>query len=194
MALFTIILPTSISDEYSNRPLPNIRDVRCSMHGPRSITSNIIVYAPPVPNSAFMVYISAIITHITHYKSCWTFCVGSYSCNALWTLLLLRYGYSSWCNSCISDSEPQAGFDPPIIMSEGIYLNLMLTNNLSHRGWISLVAYLVRSLVQYDHDTDWMGKNLSQPEVSVVNVEFHPNLHFLTHSSIYRRFRLPKFA
>ena len=27
-----------------------------------------------------MVYISVIITHITYYKSCWTFCVGSYTC------------------------------------------------------------------------------------------------------------------
>ena len=26
-----------------------------------------------------MVYISVIITHITHYKTCWTFCVGSYT-------------------------------------------------------------------------------------------------------------------
>ena len=30
-----------------------------------------------------MVYISVIITHITHYKSCWTFCVGRYPCTAL---------------------------------------------------------------------------------------------------------------
>ena len=28
-----------------------------------------------------------------HSESCWTVCVGSYSCTALWTLLLLRYGY-----------------------------------------------------------------------------------------------------
>ena len=46
MALYTIILLTSISD------LTNIRDGQCSMHQPRSITSNIIVYAHPVPNSA----------------------------------------------------------------------------------------------------------------------------------------------
>ena len=46
MALYTIILSTSISD------LTNIRDGQCSMHQPRSITSNIIVYAHPVPNSA----------------------------------------------------------------------------------------------------------------------------------------------
>ena len=26
-----------------------------------------------------MINISVIITHILHYKSCWTFCVGSYS-------------------------------------------------------------------------------------------------------------------
>ena len=38
-------------------------------------------------------YFSHHYTHITHYKSCWTFCVGSYSCTALWTLPLLIYGY-----------------------------------------------------------------------------------------------------
>ena len=36
-------------------------------------------------------YFSHHYTHITHYKSCWTFCVGSYSCTALQTFLLLRY-------------------------------------------------------------------------------------------------------
>ena len=38
---------------------------------------------------------SVIITHTTQYKSCWTFCGGSYSCNSLWTLPLLGYGHSS---------------------------------------------------------------------------------------------------
>ena len=42
MALFTIILSTSISDDYSNRPLINIRNGRCSMHQPRSLTSIIL--------------------------------------------------------------------------------------------------------------------------------------------------------
>ena len=28
------------------------------------------------------VYILVIITHITHYKSCWTFCVGSFTCTS----------------------------------------------------------------------------------------------------------------
>ena len=34
-----------------------------------------------------MVYILVIITHIIHNKSSWTFCVGSYLCTTLWTLL-----------------------------------------------------------------------------------------------------------
>ena len=33
---------------------------------------------------------------------------------------------------------PEAGFDPPIIMPEGHYLSLWLTNDLSHHGWITL--------------------------------------------------------
>ena len=30
---------------------------------------------------------------------------------------------------------PQAGFDPPIIILVGVYLNLMHANDLSHHGW-----------------------------------------------------------
>ena len=33
-------------------------------------------------------------------------------------------------------NHPQAGFDPPIIMPQGHYLNLWLTNDLSNHGWI----------------------------------------------------------
>ena len=51
-----ISLLTSISDEYSNRPLTNIRDVRWSMHRPRSKTSNIIVYTHPVANLPHLYY------------------------------------------------------------------------------------------------------------------------------------------
>ena len=40
-------------------------------------------------------YFSHHYTHITHYKSCRNVCAGSFSSTALWTLLLLRYGYSS---------------------------------------------------------------------------------------------------
>ena len=54
MALFTITLSTSISDCYSNRPLINIQDFRCSMHRPRPVTSNIIVYAHPAPHLAHL--------------------------------------------------------------------------------------------------------------------------------------------
>ena len=46
---------------------------------------------PSFLTTFFGLYFSHRYTHITHYKSCWTFCVGSYSCTALWTLLLLRY-------------------------------------------------------------------------------------------------------
>ena len=42
-SVFDFILPTSISDGYSNCPLPKILDIRCSMHRPQSITSNIII-------------------------------------------------------------------------------------------------------------------------------------------------------
>ena len=42
-----------------------------------------LIWSPLVRRHLFwppsMVYISVIITHITHYKSCWTFCVGSYT-------------------------------------------------------------------------------------------------------------------
>ena len=38
----------------------------------------------------------------------------------------------------LNHSEPTAGFDPPIIMLEGIYLNLMLTNDLSQHGLCSM--------------------------------------------------------
>ena len=41
-------------------------------------------------------YFSHLYTHITHYKSWWTVCVGSHPCTALWTLLLLRL-----CLNCI---------------------------------------------------------------------------------------------
>ena len=47
-------LSTSISDDYSNHPLFNIQDGQCSMYRPRSIISNIILYAHPVPNSAHL--------------------------------------------------------------------------------------------------------------------------------------------
>ena len=35
-------------------------------------------------------YFSHHYIHFTHYKSCWTFCVVSYSCTALWTLILVH--------------------------------------------------------------------------------------------------------
>ena len=36
-----------------------------------------------------LIYISVIFnTHITHYKSCWTFCAGSYSCTAYFGSLI----------------------------------------------------------------------------------------------------------
>ena len=38
-----ITLTSPISDHYSNHPLSNIRDARCSMHRPQSLTSNIII-------------------------------------------------------------------------------------------------------------------------------------------------------
>ena len=34
-------------------------------------------------------------------------------------------------------SRPQVGFDPP--MAEGIYLNLTLTNDHGHHGWIEVL-------------------------------------------------------
>ena len=54
MDLFTITLTFPNSDDYSNRSLSNIRDVRCSMHRPRTLTSNIIVYAPQLPNNTYI--------------------------------------------------------------------------------------------------------------------------------------------
>ena len=50
MDLFMIALTSPISDDYSNLPLPNIRDVQCSMHQPRTLTSDIIVYVPQLSN------------------------------------------------------------------------------------------------------------------------------------------------
>ena len=51
MTLFTITKTSPISDDYSNRTFTNIRELRCSMHRPRSLTSNIIVVAPPFYNN-----------------------------------------------------------------------------------------------------------------------------------------------
>ena len=50
MTSFTITSTSPISDDYSNRTLPNIREIRCSMHRPRSLTSDIIVVAPQFYN------------------------------------------------------------------------------------------------------------------------------------------------
>ena len=47
MALFTIIWLLSITNDYSNRPLYDIRNWRCSMHRCRSLISILIVYAYP---------------------------------------------------------------------------------------------------------------------------------------------------
>ena len=44
MALFTIIWLLLITNDYSNRPLYDIRNWRCSMHHRRSLTSILIVY------------------------------------------------------------------------------------------------------------------------------------------------------
>ena len=53
MTLFTITLTSPISDDYSNRTLPSIRELRCSMHRLRSLTSDIIVAAPAFKNNRF---------------------------------------------------------------------------------------------------------------------------------------------
>ena len=44
------LTPSPISDDYSNHTLPNIRKVRCFMHRTRSLTSDVIVVAPPFYN------------------------------------------------------------------------------------------------------------------------------------------------
>ena len=45
------------------------------------------LFWPSFLTTFYVLYFSHHYTHITHYKSCWTFCVGSYSCTALWTLI-----------------------------------------------------------------------------------------------------------
>ena len=57
------------------------------MHANLCFGASSVIFFYVVPSSEetsfwppSMVYISVIITHITHYKSCWTFRVFSYSC------------------------------------------------------------------------------------------------------------------
>ena len=68
MALFTIILSTSIRDVYSIRPLFNIRDGRCLMHRPQSIISNIII--KEIANIDIVDYLSVIVNNLymMHHK------------------------------------------------------------------------------------------------------------------------------
>ena len=67
MTLFTITLTSPISDDYSNRTLPSIRELRCSMHRPRSLTSDIIVVAPAFKNKVLQ---QSIILRPDKYNTC----------------------------------------------------------------------------------------------------------------------------
>ena len=70
MVLFTITLTSPNSDDYSNRSLPNIRDCRCSMHQPRTLTSIIIVFLRSIRIS--LVYSQFVIQLLVKAFLAWT--------------------------------------------------------------------------------------------------------------------------
>ena len=85
MVLFTIIWLRFIIYDYSNRPLFDIQNLRCSMHRRRFNTWILIVYVHPIPNTILI--LGTLPNHYRINKELQS--MGTFSYNQLLQTLMM---------------------------------------------------------------------------------------------------------